>query len=938
MARFGASFRILVAVATASVVIVAAASRAQSPVSPVSERFRERLRIVDSLAAASRLDTAITVLQPVIRDARRRADRRTLLFLIQTHADLLKRRGDDPYRPAREAFDLASSLRDSTGMMAALALFGTRDIDHDGLVEPAVEWLLRMALARDDFRFESRARTTMGMDLVAQGRPREARHFFTRANELSRLAGDWRGELDAVTGLGHVHFSLGDLDQARDAYRKVARIAQDRRAEFELARALGNVAMVEVVAGDLDTAVESQRRAWTVFRHIGTIHDWIGPAFQTADIQKHLALYPDAESTLVHVAAACESLRQVGYRAQALAEHADVLVRESRPAEAAAIARRGLALGRALPATERAGLSLALARALDEQDSTSAALTLLDRELRASRGRLPAAIRLEIESARAELLTAAGREREALDAYQRARRDAPSAAPWRALQLTTAAGLSELAMGRPERAAARLQEAARLWARDDEGPYDLSESEGREEGQRALHSLIVELAMARTADTALESRARAAFDTLQRLRSRPLVERTLGPQRPPDLPARFTSPALTADSLQHAVLREGELLLDLWLGSSASYLFALTRDSLRLVRLPRAKDLLRRTGTFSSLIARGAEGVEQAAWDSSAARLGASLLAGIADLVERSQRIVFTAAGELAAFPLGALALPDSSRNAAVLAASHTIERFPSASWLAASRETKPSDAKGRVLALAGPSEEDGAPSSRAASEVEDLRARYQGIDVRTAERSGAVSPEGLADYDLLHLVTRARLDDHHPWYSGILLERPSRSDRDPYWRAATAATASLGARLVVLPACEPARGTRLPGVGAQALATALLASGAEAVVVNLWPIEDGSAKRWTEAFYTRLAGGGTVAEAMAWADQVLRGDPATRAPRHWAGHALFGNGDVRVPLQARPRWWWPSIAGTGVVIAALALVIGARRRHARRRSIEALA
>jgi len=272
-----------------------------------------------------------------------------------------------------------------------------------------------------------------------------------------------------------------------------------------------------------------------------------------------------------------------------------------------------------------------------------------------------------------------------------------------------------------------------------------------------------------------------------------------------------------------------------------------------------------------------------------------------------------------------------------VLAASHTIERYPSTSWLATARARRPEGKMGRVLAMAGPSEEDGAPSARAATEVEDLRSRYQGVDVGTAEHSDAVTPERLTDYGLLHLVTRARLDDHHPWYSGILLER-ARTDHDPYWRAATIGTAELDARLVVLPACEPARGDRLPDIGAQALATALLAAGAEAVVVNLWPAGGRQATRWTDDFYARLASGATVAEAMASADQGLRLDPATRAPQYWAGHALFGNGDVRVPLQGRPRWWWPSIAGAGVIVAAIALVIGARRRHVRERAVEALA
>src|SRR4029453_16663551 len=103
--------------------------------------------------------------------------------------------------------------------------------------------------------------------------------------------------------------------------------------------------------------------------------------------------------------------------------------------------------------------------------------------------------------------------------------------------------------------------------------------EGRQLAQRGLHSLIVELATIQQDGRLPDERLRSAFDTLQSLRTRPLVERTLGPQRPAELPARLANAPMTADSLQHAFLRDEDLILDLWLGSRASYLFALTRDS-----------------------------------------------------------------------------------------------------------------------------------------------------------------------------------------------------------------------------------------------------------------------------------------------------------------------------------------------------------------------
>jgi CHAT domain-containing protein len=235
----------------------------------------------------------------------------------------------------------------------------------------------------------------------------------------------------------------------------------------------------------------------------------------------------------------------------------------------------------------------------------------------------------------------------------------------------------------------------------------------------------------------------------------------------------------------------------------------------------------------------------------------------------------------------------------------------------------------GRILALAGPDDEDGASRPSAVAALEDIRSRWRGIRVETADGSSSrVTPERLQGYALLHLVTRARLDDLHPWFSGVLVERASATEADPWWRAFQVAATHMDARLVVLPSCEPARGHAASEEGAVALATAVLSAGADAVIVNLWPVDATSTARWASAFYAGLARGETVARSMVSARQALRADPSTRAPHFWAGFVLYGNGDVRMPLQARPRWWWPALAGSGVVVAALALAVGTRRRR----------
>jgi hypothetical protein len=498
---------------------------------------------------------------------------------------------------------------------------------------------------------------------------------------------------------------------------------------------------------------------------------------------------------------------------------------------------------------------------------------------------------------------------------------APASAPWLTVDLLAGVARGELAQGRADRAAARLDVASRVWSLDPEPPTDLDESERRAASERDLRTLLVRLAAAGTQDSA--SRLRAAFDTLQGFRRRAVLEGTLGPRGLASPPAALAAGPLGIDSLQHAVLREGEVLLDLWLGAPTSFLFAVTRDRFLCVDLPGDRELIRRVRAHAAMMG-SASAADPAAWDSSSARLSSSLLGGVSHLLARSRRIVLVSDGELAALPWASLLVAGSP-----LGTTREIVRLPSASWLASARA--PRQGEGRILALAGPGDEEGAARPSALAAIEDLRARYRGVRVEATDRSGPrVTPDRLEGYALLHLVTRARLDDHHPWFSGLLVERPSATQGDPWWRAFQIADARLEARIVVLPACEPARAHLASEAGAAALATAMLSAGADAVIVNLWPVDAASTSRWTGAFYASLARGETAAQAMTSARRAVRGDPASRAPHFWAGWVLYGNGDVRMALRGRPRWWWPALVGGGVVVAALALVVGTRRRRRR--------
>ncbi len=178
--------------------------------------------------------------------------------------------------------------------------------------------------------------------------------------------------------------------------------------------------------------------------------------------------------------------------------------------------------------------------------------------------------------------------------------------------------------------------------------------------------------------------------------------------------------------------------------------------------------------------------------------------------------------------------------------------------------------------------------SRRVVSRGEATEARVKGLD--------------LAGYKVLHFATHSLLDENAAGRSALVMTRDGSSDEDGFLQAAEIYNIRLNADLVVLSACQTARGKPGKGEGIQGLARAFFCAGSKAVVASLWNINDRTTAAFMKVFYGRLAEGKTVDEALRLAKiEMCRSGRCQ--PYHWAAFVLIGAGDSGIRLHPASLW-----------------------------------
>jgi CHAT domain-containing protein/tetratricopeptide (TPR) repeat protein len=185
-------------------------------------------------------------------------------------------------------------------------------------------------------------------------------------------------------------------------------------------------------------------------------------------------------------------------------------------------------------------------------------------------------------------------------------------------------------------------------------------------------------------------------------------------------------------------------------------------------------------------------------------------------------------------------------------------------------------------------------PLPQAEEQVKALQrlygARHSKVYIGSDAREERVKSDA-GKYRILHLATHGIYDDASPMYSHVVLgNEAANADEDGFLEAWEIMNLDLHAELVVLSACETARGRVGAGEGMIGLAWSLFVAGSPSTVVSQWKVDAASTTTLMLEFHRRMRAGNSKADALQQATLKILQDKKYRHPFYWAPFVLIGD------------------------------------------------
>jgi len=145
-------------------------------------------------------------------------------------------------------------------------------------------------------------------------------------------------------------------------------------------------------------------------------------------------------------------------------------------------------------------------------------------------------------------------------------------------------------------------------------------------------------------------------------------------------------------------------------------------------------------------------------------------------------------------------------------------------------------------------------------------------------------------NYGIVHMATHGIYDEVDPMYSSLMLSPDSL--QDGILSAAEIIQLDLNADLVIMSACETAKGKVTEGEGIVGLSRAFFGATVPTVVGSMWQVDDNSTKILMEQFYKNLQTKKNYAESLRLAQLFLFKNTQYKDPFFWAPFTVIGDND----------------------------------------------
>ncbi|HEX6088067.1 MAG TPA: CHAT domain-containing protein, partial [Thermoanaerobaculia bacterium] len=183
--------------------------------------------------------------------------------------------------------------------------------------------------------------------------------------------------------------------------------------------------------------------------------------------------------------------------------------------------------------------------------------------------------------------------------------------------------------------------------------------------------------------------------------------------------------------------------------------------------------------------------------------------------------------------------------------------------------------------------------AEREVREVGQLYARA--VVLSGAEATESRTKSAAKKASVIHFATHALFDDAHPMSSRLALARDEAGADDGWLEAREIMNLDVDADLVVLSACETARGAIGGGEGVVGMAWSFFVAGARSTISTQWKVgTDSTAILMIDFHRTLHRSAATVPlrKARSLRDAQLRvlRDPRYRHPFHWAAFVILGD------------------------------------------------